>query len=443
MAKKGLDGIDLKRRGGGVSLVSAVRESSSHGLRTVRVGEVSPNPANPEWRSAGEGDDFEQLLASVTSMGVLQPLLLVPASAWRAANPDESLPLEDAAWVAMDGNRRLIAARQSGTTEVPAFVRDDLAGESDAILLHANGGRAELTPIDQAVAYRRLLDNGFTQAKLATELGVSQGTISKRIALLKLPAPFQDAVGAGQIPVNDAFEAASEPPEVLKAAVACFAESPSWGIGQAIHNGRNALRRAESDRRTAELAEELAAPILTGNPWDKRPAMRQVNDQKTIKAAAKEGSLMLHAGWDGPEYYVHEPASPRNLTAETQDRNARKARWPFVVELAGQQPQAAAFRALVVRHYVQQALDWDIGLKLIHELGISTADSRWALEAEADDKNAEKVAWCLIVGSWERGVRGDHVGWGDRQAGFYDRLVALGYQVGEWEQEKLTTGRAS
>lgn len=441
MAKKGLEGIELKRRGVGHSVVSAVRESSSHGLRMVPVGEVSPNPANPEWRSAGQGDDFEQLLASVTAMGVLQPLLIVPVEAWRTANPDVKLPVEASAWVALDGNRRLLAAQRSNKTEVPAFVRDDLAGESDAILLHANGGRAELTPIDQAIAYRRLLDNGLTQSRLAKELGVSQATISKRIALLKLPVPFQDAVNAGQIPVNDAFEAASESQEVLEAAVACFAASPSWGIVQAVRNGRNELRRAEAKRQTAKLAEELGVPILDKQPGEVR--VQELHDEKEIDAAAKDGTLLLHAGWDGPQYYIKTPVAARNMTFETRDRNARKARWPFIVQLAGQLPKAAEFRPLLVRHYVAQSHDWEIALKLINELGISTASDRWALEREHRDKDAEKVAWCLIVGSWERGVRGDNFLGGVRQAAFYERLAGLGYEPGEWEQEQLTKGKTS
>lgn len=209
MIKKGLEGVALRKRGSGLSLVAAVRDSSNQDLRTVLLEEVSPNPTNPKWRTEGEGDDFEQLLASVATVGVLQPLLLVSADAWRAANPGEMLPVETASWVALEGNRRLLAARTSNISEVPAFIRDDFAGESDSILLHANGGRAELSPIDQATAYKRLLDNGFTQSRLAKELGVSQATISKRVALLKLPAEFQTAVSDGRIPVNEAFEVAS------------------------------------------------------------------------------------------------------------------------------------------------------------------------------------------------------------------------------------------
>lgn len=445
MTKKGLEGVALKKRGSGLSLVAAVRDSSNQGLRTVLLEEVSPNPTNPKWRTEGEGDDFEQLLASVATVGVLQPLLLVSADAWRTANPGEVLPVETASWVALEGNRRLLAARTSNISEVPAFIRDDFAGESDSILLHANGGRAELSPIDQATAYKRLLDSGFTQSRLAKELGVSQATISKRVALLKLPAAFQTAVSDGRIPVNEAFEVASEPLEVLEAAVDHFENDGPWivRVKDAVRSSHNEIRRAEVMRRTGELAEELSVPLVEGNPRDARPALQKVTEKKKIAEARKEGTLRLYAGWDDPEYYVLLPKEPRDLTVETHDRKARKARWPFVVQLATQSPKSAEFRSLVVKHFINASMDWDVGLKLMRELGISTADSRWALEKESAGKNQEKIAWCLIVGAWERGVRGDNCPWGDSAAAFYNQLVALGHQPGEWEQEKLKKGQSA
>src|SRR5690606_9921770 len=153
-AKKGMGASPLgKSEGRRRSLVSTLGDSSGIG-QMVPVEHIADNPANPPARA----EDLSGLLESVREVGVLQPVLLVPAAAFIKVNPQHADAVGERAWVLLAGHRRVAAARLADRDEVHAIIREDLSlsGRDAEIMLHENLHRKELTPLEEARAYAQL-----------------------------------------------------------------------------------------------------------------------------------------------------------------------------------------------------------------------------------------------------------------------------------------------
>jgi ParB family chromosome partitioning protein len=103
------------------------------------------------------------------------------------------------------GERRWRAAQMAGLTEMPVVVKEAADGEALTLALEENIQRADLNPIEEAEAIRRLLDeHERTQEQLAERLGRDRSSIANSLRLLKLPAEVQDLLAAGQISTGHA-----------------------------------------------------------------------------------------------------------------------------------------------------------------------------------------------------------------------------------------------
>lgn len=164
-------------------------------VREVPIDEIDRNPRQP--RSVFDVDDLEQLAASISTVGLLQPIVVREAAG---------------GWELVAGERRLRAARLAGLTTIPALVR---ATEDDELLTEAlveNVHRVQLNPIEEASAYAQLLDDfGISKEELARRLGRSRPTISNLLRLLTLPESVQRRVAAGVLSAGHAKALASVP----------------------------------------------------------------------------------------------------------------------------------------------------------------------------------------------------------------------------------------
>jgi ParB family chromosome partitioning protein len=175
------------KRGGlgrGLSaLIPGAPEEGGSGLLEIPVGAISPNPRQP--RSAFDDEALEGLMASIRSVGVLQPIVV--------RRNDDGYEL-------IVGERRLRASRRLGLTTVPAVVResDDVTSLQEALI--ENIHRADLGPMELAEAYRELLEElGVTQEVVAERLGVSRPAVANTIRLLGLPEAVQALLAEGRI----------------------------------------------------------------------------------------------------------------------------------------------------------------------------------------------------------------------------------------------------
>lgn len=155
---------------------------------------ISPNPRQP--RTVFDEDELAELVHSITEIGVLQPVVVR-----RSARGDDAGP----AYELIMGERRLRASKIAGLTAIPAIIKDT---QDDAMLRDAlleNLHRSQLNPLEEAAAYRQLLDDfGCTQDELAGRIGRSRPQVTNTLRLLRLPPLVARRVAAGVLSAGHA-----------------------------------------------------------------------------------------------------------------------------------------------------------------------------------------------------------------------------------------------
>jgi len=156
---------------------------------TVAVADITPNPEQP--RRHFEEEALEALAASIRRHGLLQPLIVR-----RTAGGYELIA----------GERRWRAARRAGLSEVPVVLRE--AGEGPQRLelaLIENVQREDLTPLEEAEAYRQLIEvHGLTQDEIAGQVGRSRPAIANALRLLGLPDAVKAQLESGELTAGHA-----------------------------------------------------------------------------------------------------------------------------------------------------------------------------------------------------------------------------------------------
>ena len=161
------------------------------GQRPVPVESIHPNPHQPRQRF--DPETLEQLAESVRENGLLQPILVRPH------------PSLDDAFEIIAGERRWRAAQLAQLHEVPVIVRDLSDVKTLEVALLENIQRADLTPIEEAEGYRRLMEEfSYTQADLARSLGKSRSHIANTLRLLTLPEDVRDLLNEGVLSAGHA-----------------------------------------------------------------------------------------------------------------------------------------------------------------------------------------------------------------------------------------------
>jgi ParB family chromosome partitioning protein len=159
--------------------------------QTVPIEFLAASPLQPRRRFAAT--ELEALADSLRSYGVLQPLLVRPA------------PGTTPGYEIIAGERRWRAAQLAGLHELPVVVRELADREVLEIALVENLQREDLSPIEEAEGYRRLIDEfGRTQEELAQEIGKSRSHIANTLRLLKLPETVRRFLDEGKLSAGHA-----------------------------------------------------------------------------------------------------------------------------------------------------------------------------------------------------------------------------------------------
>lgn len=150
---------------------------------------LQPNPDQP--RRDFPHAALQELAASIRTKGVVQPLIVRPAG--------------DGKFQIVAGERRWRAAQMAGLHQVPVLIRDYDDEEVLEIAIIENIQRADLNAVEEALAYRQLMDRfGHTQEQLATSLSRSRSHIANTLRLLSLAEPVLDMLRAGTLTAGHA-----------------------------------------------------------------------------------------------------------------------------------------------------------------------------------------------------------------------------------------------
>ena len=170
-------------------------------LRHVPIELLQANPHNP--RKNFNEDELNALAASLKERGLLQPLVVRP----RAGGKFEIVA----------GERRWRASQKAGLHELPVLIRELDDKETLEIALIENVQRADLNPLEEAKAYRQLVDQyGHTQQQLADAIGKSRSHVANTMRLLNLPEATQIQIETGSLTAGHARALiATDSPEEL------------------------------------------------------------------------------------------------------------------------------------------------------------------------------------------------------------------------------------
>jgi ParB family chromosome partitioning protein len=160
------------------------------GIRPLSIDSIFPNPGQP--RKFFDSDKLDELAGSIRQYGVLEPIVVTP---------------REGGFMIIAGERRYWASQRAGLSEIPARVieADDALVEELALL--ENIQREDLSIVEEAEAYRRLLDRGWSREELARKMGFKQTwRIDERLSLLNLTPEHRDLVIKGVIGNSQAFE---------------------------------------------------------------------------------------------------------------------------------------------------------------------------------------------------------------------------------------------
>ena len=218
----------------------------------VPVSSIALNPRNPR----DNYQDVEELQASISEVGILQPIGVVRYETYLTHYPEDERAIGVCDWVVLHGNRRVVAAQAAGLPEVPVHVVDRLGrdGQLDESVLIENIHREALPPLREAEALRLLVERHGSQRTVARRIGKSGAFVSQRLSLLKLEPQFREELATGTLGIREALAIASRPAEEQSTA-------------------RQELR----DRSSARTEQAAAGTTVESQNGDHPPRSRSTN----------------------------------------------------------------------------------------------------------------------------------------------------------------------
>lgn len=186
--KKGSKSMAKKQGGLGRGLdsifIDNTTEEDKGGSAILRLSELEPRKDQP--RKHFDMESLSKLADSIAANGILQPIAV--------------RPVENGLYQIIAGERRWRAAKMAGLSEVPVIIMDIEDRKMAELSLMENIQREDLDPIEEAEAYRKLMDEyGLTQEEISSRLGRSRSTVANSLRLLDLPPEVKEMASKLQI----------------------------------------------------------------------------------------------------------------------------------------------------------------------------------------------------------------------------------------------------
>ena len=213
-------------------------------LATIAIDRIQPGRFQP--RHAFDDGRLDELAASIKAQGIIQPIVV------RAISHDR--------YELIAGERRWRAARKAGLAEIPAVVRAVPDKDLVAMALIENIQREDLTPIEEAQALARLLEEfRLTHQAIADAIGRSRAAVTNLLRLLDLPADVRAMIDAHELDMGHARALAALPPP-RASALAARARDEGWSVRQLEtvvrgEGGKGAGKRAARRKIDPDIAD--------------------------------------------------------------------------------------------------------------------------------------------------------------------------------------------
>ena len=253
-------------------------ETKDQNVQIVDIYMVEPDRNQP--RKTFDAEKQQELADSVKQYGVLQPLLV-------QKEPDY--------YRIIAGERRWRAARLAGLTEIPVIVKNFSAQDSMAVALIENLQRQNLNPMEESMAYQKLLTEfSLTQEQVAAKLGKSRSAIANSLRLQNLAEPVQKSLSEGLISPGHAkvLLGVNDAAEQNKLAVRVIAENLSVRELEKIVAQKTETKKEvkkKKDDREQDLASKIAEERMK----------ELLGTRVTISKGARKGKIEI-------EYYSEE-----------------------------------------------------------------------------------------------------------------------------------------
>ena len=239
------------------------RETASGKPAELDIDLLTPNPRQP--RQQMDETALEELAQSIRSHGVIQPILVR-----RAGDQHEIVA----------GERRWRAAQRAGLLKVPVVYRDVPDERLLEVALIENIQREDLNPIEEAQAYRRLVDEfQMSQESIAAAVGKDRATVSNYMRLLKLPAEVRNDLASGALSMGHARALVTMPDETAQRRVA-----------------REVVSRGLSVRETEAMAKRELHPPIPPPPKRIDPNTRAAENQLKVALGTRVRIIRKGAG---------------------------------------------------------------------------------------------------------------------------------------------------
>ena len=246
--------------------------SPQAGLIQLELAKIVPSPHQP--RTEFPADKLDELAASISARGVIQPVIV--------------RPLDDGRYELIAGERRWRAAGKAGLARIPAVVRSVESAEAMEMSLIENIQRQDLNPIETAKAYQHIADTlDFTHEEIAARVGKDRTSVTNLLRLLTLPQEIQGDVASGALSMGHA-----------RALLAIAGREGQLAARTIV------VAKGLSVRETEKLVKKLGRPTKPAGAGDQKKDIyikeledsirRALGTKVAIRHAGKRGVIELH-----------------------------------------------------------------------------------------------------------------------------------------------------
>lgn len=215
-------------------------------VRSIQVKEIRPNPFQP--RKEFLPEELEELTRSIGENGLLQPIMVRPASSGRSG------------YELVAGERRLRAIGELGWSEVSALVKEVDDQTLLVLALVENLQREALGPLEEAEGYRVLSESfGLTQGEIAQAMGKNRSTVANTLRLLQLPPSVRKLLASGVLTAGHVRPLLTLPDQVRAGELARRAAAEGWSVRAMEEAVKRGGRKGKDHKKTAK---KEADPVL-------------------------------------------------------------------------------------------------------------------------------------------------------------------------------------